>query len=84
MTERAAKLSDLNDSRTQREISTLRKSLNLERNLKLDAYQRVDELQSQVYDLEAVENMTTTARSQTTMSTFNKSKKMVKKFLIIF
>lgn len=68
LTEKANKLNQLNDMRIQKEISNLRKSLSSERNLKLEAFQRVDELQSQVYDLEAIENMT--ARSNTTLSTF--------------
>lgn len=68
LTEKAAKLSILNDNRTQKEIANLRKSLIQERNFKLDAYQRVDELQSQVYDFEAIENLS--ARSQTTISSY--------------
>jgi hypothetical protein len=56
LTEKAAKMTMVNDSRIHRELTSLRKGLMQERSLKLDAFQKVDELQSQVYDLEALEN----------------------------
>lgn len=71
LTEKSTKLSVMNDSRIQKEISSLRKSLLQERTLKLDAFRLVDELQSQVYDLEAQENMT--VRSQNTQTSYKSS-----------
>lgn len=59
----------VNDSRIHREITSLRKGLMQERSLKLDAFQKVDELQSQVYDLEALEN-SSISRPHTTMSNY--------------
>lgn len=40
------------DNKIQKEINSLKKNLLQERNFKLDAFQKVDELQSHLYDLE--------------------------------
>jgi hypothetical protein len=41
-----------NETKVQKEMHTLKKQLLQERNLKLDAFQKVDELTTHVYDLE--------------------------------
>ncbi|XP_066569838.1 coiled-coil domain containing 162 [Amia ocellicauda] len=51
--ERSARVSQLQHLRTDKEIRQVRSQLSQERSLKLDAFQRVDELQSLVYDTEA-------------------------------
>ena len=50
--EKTSKIQSINGSKIQREVSNLKKNLLQERNLKLDAFQKVDELQSHLYDLE--------------------------------
>lgn len=57
LADKAAKLSIQESTKTQRELSNLRKSLVQERHLKLDAFHLVDDLQGQIYDLETLENM---------------------------
>ncbi len=42
----------MNDKKIAKELVSLKKTLMQERNLKLDAFQKVDELQSHLYDLE--------------------------------
>ena len=63
-------MQSLNDFKIKRELTNLKKSLSQERNLKLDAFQRVDNLQTQVYDLEdELSNVVQVAsRPQTGMS----------------
>ncbi len=51
-TEKSTKIQAMNDSKLQKEMTTLKKQLSQERNLKLDAFQKVDDLQTQVFDLE--------------------------------
>ncbi|XP_040286008.1 coiled-coil domain-containing protein 162-like [Bufo bufo] len=51
-TERSSKMGVLQQSKTKKEVKQIKSQLIQERCLKLDAFQRVDELQSQVYDLE--------------------------------
>ncbi|XP_042188782.1 coiled-coil domain-containing protein 162 isoform X2 [Callorhinchus milii] len=52
--ERSSKIDQIQHSKTNKEIKQIRSQLSHERNLKLDAFQRLDELQSQVYDFEAI------------------------------
>ncbi|XP_075197602.1 coiled-coil domain-containing protein 162-like [Anomaloglossus baeobatrachus] len=58
-TERTSKMGLLQQSKIKKEVKQIKSQLVQERSLKLDAFQRVDELQSQVYDME----MTTSLRS---------------------
>ncbi|XP_064412378.1 coiled-coil domain-containing protein 162 [Latimeria chalumnae] len=51
--EKSSKMSQLQQNKTEKEIKQIKSQLSQERNLKWDAFQRVDELQSQVYDVEA-------------------------------
>ncbi|XP_060609133.2 coiled-coil domain-containing protein 162-like [Anolis sagrei] len=51
--EKSAKLQQLQEKKVKKEIQQIRSQLTQERSLKLNAYQRVEELQSQLYDLEA-------------------------------
>uniref|UniRef100_G3SS38 Coiled-coil domain containing 162 n=2 Tax=Loxodonta africana TaxID=9785 RepID=G3SS38_LOXAF len=50
--ERASKLGQLQQKKIKREIQQMRSQLTQERSLKLDAFQRVEELQSQLNDAE--------------------------------
>ncbi len=50
--DRASKMFNNTQDKTSREVVQMRSQLSHERNLKLDAFQRVDELQTQVYDIE--------------------------------
>lgn len=59
-TERSSKMSLLQQSKKRKEIKQIKSQLIQERSLKLDAFQRVDELQSQVYDLETGTSLRTT------------------------
>ncbi|KAM9156376.1 coiled-coil domain-containing protein 162-like [Pangshura tecta] len=52
--EKSSKIVQLQQKRIKKEMRQIRSQLIQERSLKLDAFQRVDELQCQVYDLEAV------------------------------
>ncbi|XP_019634139.1 PREDICTED: uncharacterized protein LOC109477364 [Branchiostoma belcheri] len=51
--EKTSKLSRLSMERAEKTVSQIKSQLDHERNLKLDAFQRVDELQAQVYDFES-------------------------------
>uniref|UniRef100_A0A8C5QPJ6 DUF4549 domain-containing protein n=1 Tax=Leptobrachium leishanense TaxID=445787 RepID=A0A8C5QPJ6_9ANUR len=51
-TDRASKISQTQQNKTKKEVRQIKSQLMQERNLKLDAFQRVDELQAQVYDIE--------------------------------
>lgn len=68
VTEKSTKFQSIYGTKIQKEISQLRRSLLQERNLKLDAFQKVDELQSHVYDLEDNMVNATSSRPQTTIS----------------
>ncbi|XP_063773167.1 uncharacterized protein LOC134909816 isoform X2 [Pseudophryne corroboree] len=50
--ERSSKMSQLQHYKVKKEVKQVKSQLMQERYLKLDAFQRVDELQTQVYDLE--------------------------------
>ncbi|XP_075058991.1 uncharacterized protein LOC142144265 [Mixophyes fleayi] len=50
--ERSSKMSHLQQYKVKKEVKQVKSQLMQERNLKLDAFHRVDELQTQVYDLE--------------------------------
>ena len=50
--DRASKMFNNTQDKTSRERVQMRSQLSHERSLKLDAFQRVDELQTQVYDIE--------------------------------
>ncbi|XP_056422256.1 uncharacterized protein LOC130362185 isoform X2 [Hyla sarda] len=51
-TERSSKIGQLQQSKMRKEAKQIKSQLMQERSFKVDAFQRVDELQSQVYDLE--------------------------------
>ncbi|XP_068933437.1 uncharacterized protein [Petaurus breviceps papuanus] len=51
--ERSSKMGQLQQKKIQKEIQQIRSQLAQERSLKLDAFQRVNELQSQLYDIES-------------------------------
>ncbi|XP_044531340.1 uncharacterized protein LOC123246558 [Gracilinanus agilis] len=51
--ERSSKMGQLQQKKIKKEIQQIRSQLAQERSLKLDAFQRVDELQSQLYDIES-------------------------------
>lgn len=74
LADNAAKLSIQESTKTQRELSNLRKSLVQERHLKLDAFHLVDDLQGQIYDLETLENIN--FKSQSELSKSNWSTKL--------
>ncbi|XP_074043407.1 uncharacterized protein LOC141487779 isoform X2 [Macrotis lagotis] len=50
--ERSSKMGQLQQKKIKKEIQQIRSQLAQERSLKLDAFQRVDELQNQLYDIE--------------------------------
>ena len=52
MTEKSTKMQSLNDNKIHREVTNLKRNLLHERNLKLDAFQKVDQLQSHLFDME--------------------------------
>ncbi|XP_042300836.1 uncharacterized protein LOC121918885 isoform X2 [Sceloporus undulatus] len=52
--EKSNKIQQLQGGKVKKEIQRIRSQLALERSFKLNAFQRVDELQSQLYDLEAL------------------------------
>ncbi|XP_062429060.1 coiled-coil domain-containing protein 162-like [Rhea pennata] len=52
-TEKSSKIGQLQQKRVKKEMQQIRSQLTQERSLKLEAFQRVDELQRQVYTLEA-------------------------------
>jgi hypothetical protein len=45
-------MQSLNDNKIHREVTNLKRNLLHERNLKLDAFQKVDQLQSHLFDME--------------------------------
>ena len=51
-TEKNSKLSAIQDTKIQKEMLAIKRQLSVERNLKLDAFHKLDELQTQVFDLE--------------------------------
>ncbi|KAH0622205.1 hypothetical protein JD844_024313 [Phrynosoma platyrhinos] len=52
--EKSTKIQQLQEEKVKKEIQRIRSQLTLERSFKLNAFQRVDELQSQLYNLEAM------------------------------
>ncbi|XP_074845223.1 coiled-coil domain-containing protein 162-like [Carettochelys insculpta] len=52
--EKSSKIVQLQQKQMKKDMRQIRSQLIQEHNLKLDAFQQVDELQSQIYDLEAV------------------------------
>lgn len=82
--EKASRMHMINDNKAQKELLALRKSLLMERNLKLDAFQRVDDLQSQLYDLEdeITTQVVTQTRPQTSVANTKQSILFVPIFLI--
>ncbi|XP_077981616.1 uncharacterized protein LOC144436648 [Glandiceps talaboti] len=50
--EKNLKMNHITQSKTKKDIDQMKKQLHHERSMKLDAFQRVDELQTQVYDYE--------------------------------
>ncbi|XP_068087378.1 coiled-coil domain-containing protein 162-like isoform X5 [Hyperolius riggenbachi] len=50
--ERTSKMGQLQQNKVKKEVKQIKTQLVQERHLKLDAFQRVDELQTQVYDME--------------------------------
>ena len=75
LNEKSTRMHMINDSKIQKEILALRKSLYNERNLKLDAFQRVDDLQSQLYDIEdEISHVITHTRPQTSVGNTKPSK----------
>ena len=64
----------LNENKIQREVSNLKKNLLQERSLKLGAFQKVDELQSHLYDLEDEITTNIPARPQTSINMDDKVK----------
>ncbi|XP_048257717.1 uncharacterized protein LOC124151794 isoform X2 [Haliotis rufescens] len=54
--ERNVRLQSMTQEKVRKDVTCIKKQLTHERNLKLDAFQRVDELQATVYDYETVVN----------------------------
>jgi len=50
--DRVQQLQHVTQQKARRDVTAMRRALHHERSLKLDAFQRVDELQSYVYDTE--------------------------------
>jgi hypothetical protein len=73
ITEKTSKMHTINDGKIQREVNFLKKNLLQERNFKLEAFQKVDELQSHLYDIEDEMTTLTTVRPQ---SSYTKSKNL--------
>lgn len=71
ITEKTSKIQSINGNKIQREVSNLKKNLLQERNLKLDAFQKVDELQSHLYDLEDEITNISQVRPQSTKTKSN-------------
>ena len=84
LADKAAKLSIQESTKTQRELSNLRKSLVQERHLKLDAFHLVDDLQGQIYDLETLENMNFKSQSELSKSNWSAKLKFLYWFSYIF
>ncbi|CAH2252244.1 Hypothetical predicted protein [Pelobates cultripes] len=57
--EKSSKISQMQQNKTKKEVKQIKSQLMQERNLKLDAFQRVDELQTQVYDFEVSSSLHT-------------------------
>ncbi|XP_062980874.1 coiled-coil domain-containing protein 162-like [Elgaria multicarinata webbii] len=57
--EKSSKIRQLQEKKVKKEIQQVRSQMSQERSLKLNAFQRVDELQCQLYDLEAVTSQRT-------------------------
>ena len=72
ITEKTSKIQSINGNKIQREVSNLKKNLLQERNLKLDAFQKVDELQSHLYDLEDEITNISQVRPQSTKTKSNR------------
>lgn len=68
VTEKSTKLQSIYGGKIQKELTQLKRNLLQERNLKLDAFQKVDELQSHVYELEDTVLNGAISRPQTTNS----------------
>ncbi|KAM4694292.1 uncharacterized protein O3C94_004746 [Discoglossus pictus] len=62
--ERASKMGQLQQSKRKKEVKQIKSQLTQERSLKLDAFQRVDELQTQVYDLEMMPSIRNSSAGQ--------------------
>ncbi|KAG8582442.1 hypothetical protein GDO81_008051 [Engystomops pustulosus] len=60
-TERSNKMGVLQQSKIRKEVKQIKSQLIQERGLKWDAFQRVDELQSHVYDLETATSLRTSS-----------------------
>ena len=74
-TEKTTRMQSLTDNKIQKEVSSLKKNLLHERHLKLDAFQKVDELQSHLYDLEdEITNIPTRPHTSVVPSTPSESK----------
>ncbi|KAM5163890.1 uncharacterized protein ACMZJ9_006474 [Mantella aurantiaca] len=58
--DRSSKMSHVQQSKVKKEVKQIKSQLVQERNLKLEAFQRVDELQTQVYDMEMVSSLRNT------------------------
>lgn len=68
ITEKSSKMQSINDNKIQREVTNLKRNLLHERNLKLDAFQKVDQLQTHLFDLEdEMTNIAQTIRPQTSV-----------------
>ncbi|XP_078503868.1 uncharacterized protein LOC144762518 [Lissotriton helveticus] len=70
--EKSSKFNHLQQNKVKKEIKQIRSQLSQERSLKLDAFHRVDELQTQVYDLE-----TTTSQRNSSAGMRRKSPSML-------
>jgi hypothetical protein len=68
ITEKAAKIQMVNENKIAREITSLKKTMLKEQNLKLDAFQRVDDLQTNVYSLEDDIKVLVNTRPSSSMS----------------
>ena len=69
-TEKNTKMNSIQDAKIQREIVTIKKQLSQERSLKLDAFHKVDDLQTQVFDLEDEITNIVQIRPQTSKSNY--------------
>lgn len=74
VTEKTQKMQIVHSHKVSKEVNNLKKSLLQERNLKLDAFQKVDELQSHVYDLEDEITNIVHVRPHTSFSNVNLTK----------
>ncbi|KAM9316636.1 uncharacterized protein PAF06_007690 [Gastrophryne carolinensis] len=67
--ERSSKLNELQQNKVQKEIKQIKSQLFQERHFKIDAFQRVDELQTQVYEMEMAISQRNTPLVSSAMST---------------